>query len=38
MNTIGIEIEKWRCVDIDDEDDWEKAELLYKLGGLNDEH
>jgi len=38
MNTIGIEIEKWRCVDIDDEDDWEKAELLYKLGGLNSEH
>ena len=32
MNTIGIEIDKWRCVDIDDEDDWKKAELLQKLG------
>ena len=32
MNTIGIEIDKWRSVDIDDEGDWEKAELLHKLG------
>jgi len=32
INTIGIEIDKWRCVDIDDQSDWEKAELLQKLG------
>jgi len=32
MNTIGIEIDKWRSVDIDDEADWEKAEILQKLG------
>jgi pseudaminic acid cytidylyltransferase len=31
MNTLGIEVEKWRCVDIDDEDDWKKAELLHKV-------
>jgi N-acylneuraminate cytidylyltransferase len=31
VNTIGVEIEKWRCVDIDDEHDWKKAELLYQL-------
>ena len=37
MNTIGIEIDKWRSVDIDDEDDWVKAELLHKLGNLIDE-
>ncbi len=35
MNTIGIEINKWRCVDIDDEDDWKKAELLYELEKLS---
>lgn len=34
MNTLGIEIDKWRCVDIDDEGDWEKAELLHELGNL----
>lgn len=37
MNTIGIEIDKWRCVDIDDEGDWEKAELLHRLGNLTGE-
>ena len=31
MNTIGIGIDKWRCVDIDDEEDWQKAELLHKI-------
>ena len=31
MNTIGVEIDKWRSVDIDDEGDWEKAELLHRL-------
>jgi pseudaminic acid cytidylyltransferase len=31
MNTIGVEIDKWQCVDIDDEDDWQKAELLHKI-------
>jgi N-acylneuraminate cytidylyltransferase len=31
MNTIGVEIDKWRCVDIDDEEDWQKAELLHKI-------
>jgi pseudaminic acid cytidylyltransferase len=34
MNTIGIEIDKWRSVDIDDEDDWIKAELLHRLGNI----
>jgi pseudaminic acid cytidylyltransferase len=34
MNTIGIEVDKWRCVDIDDEADWEKAEILQKIGNL----
>lgn len=38
MNTIGIEIDKWRCVDIDDEDDWKKAELLQKLEDRTDEN
>ena len=31
LNTIGIEIEKWRSVDIDDEEDWIKAQQLHKL-------
>ena len=31
MNTIGIEIDKWQCVDIDDTDDWQKAEFLHKI-------
>jgi pseudaminic acid cytidylyltransferase len=35
MNTIGIEVDKWRCVDIDDEDDWKKAELLHELDKLS---
>jgi pseudaminic acid cytidylyltransferase len=34
MNTVGIEIEKWRCVDIDDEADWKKAEMLQKIGNM----
>jgi hypothetical protein len=34
MTTIGIEIDKWRSVDIDDEDDWIKAELLHRLGNI----
>ena len=31
MNTIGVEINKWQCVDVDDMDDWQKAELLHKI-------
>lgn len=34
MNTLGIEIDKWKCVDIDDEGDWEKAELLQRVANL----
>jgi len=35
LNIIGIEIEKWRSVDIDDEEDWIKAQQLHKLELLN---
>ena len=34
MNTIGVEIDKWRSVDIDDEGDWVKAEMLHQLGKI----
>lgn len=30
-NSLGFTISKWRSVDIDNEDDWKKAELLFKL-------
>ena len=29
--SIGIPISKWRSVDIDNQDDWRKAELLFKV-------
>jgi N-acylneuraminate cytidylyltransferase len=31
MDTIGIPINKWQAVDIDDEGDWEKAEKLHNI-------
>lgn len=30
-NSIGFPIPKWRSVDIDNLDDWKKAELLFKI-------
>ena len=30
-NSIGFEIPNWRVVDIDNQDDWQRAEFLYKL-------
>jgi len=30
-NSLGYIISKWRSVDIDNNEDWEKAELLFKL-------
>ncbi len=30
-DSIGFPISKWRSVDIDDLDDWKKAELLFKM-------
>ena len=28
---IGVEIDPWKIVDIDTEEDWRKAELMHKL-------
>jgi pseudaminic acid cytidylyltransferase len=30
-SSIGLPISKWRSVDIDNKDDWKKAELLFKM-------
>ena len=30
-NAYGFEIPSWRCVDIDNEDDWIRAEMLSKI-------
>lgn len=30
-NGIGLQIPKWRVVDIDNQQDWKKAELLFKV-------
>lgn len=30
-NGVGYKIPKWRAVDIDDEDDWKRAEILSKI-------
>jgi CMP-N-acetylneuraminic acid synthetase len=34
-NSIGFPISKWRSVDIDNIDDWKKAELLFKTLKVN---
>lgn len=35
---IGMEVPSYRVVDIDTEDDWERAELLYQTSVLANEH
>lgn len=30
-----MQIENWRVVDIDNHDDWKRAEILYNLINLN---
>lgn len=32
---VGMPIENWRVVDIDNHDDWKRAEILYKLISLD---
>lgn len=32
---VGMQIENWRVVDIDNHDDWKRAEILYNLINLN---
>lgn len=31
FNSIGVQIPRWRCQDIDTNEDWELSELLYKV-------
>ena len=35
-NGRAIVIPKWRAVDIDDLEDWAKAEMLYKSAGMSE--
>jgi pseudaminic acid cytidylyltransferase len=37
-NSIGFPISKWRSVDIDTLDDWERAELLFKVKKFNEKN
>jgi CMP-N-acetylneuraminic acid synthetase len=34
-NSIGLPIPKWRVVDIDNLQDWRRAELLFKVLKIN---
>jgi CMP-N-acetylneuraminic acid synthetase len=31
INTAGVILNKWEVVDIDDAEDWERAEILFEL-------
>ena len=37
-NAIGLQIPKWRTVDIDDSEDWKKAEAIFKFFKLNEKN
>jgi pseudaminic acid cytidylyltransferase len=37
-NSIAFQIPKWRSVDIDNLEDWKKAELLFKISRINEKN
>ena len=37
-NGVGLVIPRWRSVDIDNEEDWDKAELMFKSINLTDKY